>query len=75
MASAPKSGTFVYEHVYEDDDVVDDVFFSKLAKHIVLTKLDSLAKHLDLPESKFDFLQDFLAQGSSVQWVSSPKMF
>ena len=75
MATAPKRGKFIYEQVYEEDDLVDDVFFSELAKHIALNKLDSLAKHLDLPEAKFDFLQDFLTQGSSVGWVSSIKCF
>ena len=74
MASAPKRGKFIYEHVYEEDDMVDDIFFSKLAKHIALTKLDSLRKYLDLPEAKFDLLLD-LTRESSVQQVSSTKCF
>ena len=75
MATASKRGKFIYEQVYEEDDLVDDVLFSELAKNIVLTKLVSLVKHLDLPEAKFDFLQDFMTQGSSVGWVSSTKCF
>ena len=74
MATPSKRGKFIDEHVYEEDDLVDDVFFSKLAKHIVLTKLDSLTKYLDLPEAKFDFLLD-LTRESSVQRVSSIKCF
>ena len=53
MATASKRGKFLYE----EDDLVDDFFFNELAKHIVPTKLTSLAEHLDLPEAKFDFLQ------------------
>ena len=71
MASASKRGKFMYEQVYEEDDLVDDFFFNELAKHIVPTKLASLVEHMALPEAKFDFLQDFLIQKTSVQWVSS----
>ena len=71
MATASKRGKFIYEQVYEEDDLVDDFFFNELAKHIVLSKLTALVEHLDLPEAKFDFLQDFLVQTTSVQWVSS----
>ena len=74
MATA-KRGKFIDEQVYEEDDLVDDVFFSELAKHIVLTKLVSLAKHLDLPEAKFDFLRRVMTKGSSVGWVSSINCF
>ena len=74
MAIPSKGGKFAYEHVYEEDDLVDDVFFSELAKHIALTKLDSLTKHLDLQAAKFDFLLD-LTRESSLQRVSSTKCF
>ena len=75
MATVSKRGKFIYERDYEEDDLVDDVFFSELSKNIVLTKLVSPAKHLDLPEAEFDFLQDFMTQGSSVGWVSSINCF
>ena len=71
MATASKRGKFIYEQVYEEDDLVDDFFFNELAKHIVPTKLTSLVEHLDLPEAKFDLLQDFLVENTSVQRVSS----
>ena len=64
MATASKKVKFISEQVYEEDDLVDDFFFDILAKHIVPTKLTSLAEHLDLPEAKFDFLQDFLVQST-----------
>ena len=74
MASAPKRGKFIYEQVYEEDDLVHEVFFSELAEHIVRTELDSLAKHLDLPEDNWGFSQDFLIHDSSVYWVSNSAM-
>ena len=74
MATPNKKGKFICEQVYEEHDLVDDFFFNELAKHIVPTKLTSLVEHLDLPEAKFDFLQDFLVQNTSVQWVSNTEI-
>ena len=71
MATASKKGKFIFEQVYEEDELVDDFFFDQLAKHISATKITSFVEHLDLPEAKFDFLQDPLVLKTSVKQVSS----